>query len=474
VNQQLKLQNFIGNEFVDPNSKKWFAHLSPWSGAPSCDVPDSDLMDVVRAIQSANKAWTNWQKTEPRDRAPYLESIARQLELRIVELAKVQSEDEGASEDFALSHSLPRAIEIFRSYARRLQDETTQSAATPRAVFQSHRQPYGVVSVITPYADPFVTLAARVAPALAAGNAMIVKPSEFAPRSAHEFAVCMAASGLPTGVFNLVQGRGEAVGQSLATHPGLSMISFTGSTAVGRQIFVQSAEFLKRTHLAMGARNPVIIFGSVDLAKMMPAIVQATIPFQGATCLRGSRIFVQEAIYKEFLEAYKIAVEKIAPKIGPLNRAAHRDQFHAAVAQATSENGKLLFGGSNDERPGFFVAPTAVFDLTNCSTLQQEEVIGPFVTISSFKYQHDAIKQANTSPYGQAAYLFEPNGAKALRVAQKLEAGRIFINSPGPIFNGSIASGGLKTSGLGREGANELLEFFSKSSLIIQSTATDA
>lgn len=470
----MKMQNFIGGEFVDPQSKKWMVRTSPWTSTVDAEIPDSDLMDVVKSIQAANKAWATWQKIEAPQRAAHLTAIADQLQSRAVELAKAQSADEGCAEKYAAFVSLPRAIEIFRNFARLILDGNVRAAASSSTLFTSHRLPHGVVALITPYSDPFVSLASRVAPAIAAGNVVIAKPSEFAPRSAQEFSACVAASGLPSGVFNLVQGRGESVGQSLVMHPGLSMIAFIGSTDVGRQILVQSAEQLKKIHLSMSGRNPVLIFNGTDLVKTMPAIVQATMNFHGPTCYRGSRLFVQEAIYKDFLAAYQTAVDKLALEIGPLANERLRDRFKSAVEQAVAENGKILFGGSHQtERPGFFVAPTAVFDLTNCSTLQQEEVIGPFVTISSFKYQHEAIKHANTSPLGLGAYVFEPQGAKALRVAQKLEAGRIFINSPGPIFNDSIGAGGLKASGLGREGAAELLEFFSKASVIAQFTASD-
>jgi acyl-CoA reductase-like NAD-dependent aldehyde dehydrogenase len=483
-----KLLNFIGGEFVEPSTKSWFEKLAPSTGSAIAEVPDSDLLDVVRAIQSANKAWTTWQKTEVNQRVDLLLAIAEGLAKNSERLARLQSLDEGSPLQYALKTSLPRASELFRHYARLIQTGQEKSLVGGREVFSSHRLPYGVAAILTPWCDPFVNLASRTAASLAAGNVVIAKPSELAPQSAQAFAEVLHSAGLPSGVFNLVQGRGDKAGRALVGHPGISLISFMGQSATGREILGQSGEFLKRTHLALGARNPVLVFAGVDLKKAMPAIVSSTMSFYGQTCLRGSRVFVQETIYDQFLESYQAEVAKLKvgdplsdqTSLGPLISRELRTHFEAAVEQSASEKGKVLFGGSGlpegldgSLSKGFFVRPTAVFDLTLCSTLQQEEVVGPLVTIASFKYQHDAVKQANNSPLGQAAYVFEPQGAKALRVAQKIEAGRIFINPSGPLWDERMEFGGLKTSGLGREGGEELLNFFSKRTLISQSIGTE-
>lgn len=470
----MRLQNLVNNEFVDPQGQKWFPHRSPITGEVVSEVPDSDVMDLVRTLPAANKAWTTWQKSEPEVRARLLSAIASGLRNRSEELAQIQADDEGTPKAFGQTRSVPEAAAIFDHYANLLasdkQNEFAGSLAH-QAFWSQSRASYGVVTIITPSCDPYVSFASRVAPALAAGNVVILKPSEHAPLCAQKFAEVILQAKPPAGVFNLIQGRGGEIGSALLNHPGLSILSFTGSTETGRIVRQTTSESLKRTHLALGARNPVLVFDGVDLKKAAAAVANVTLQFHGPTCLRGSRLFVQESIYKEFLEHYKVESEKFGSQLGPLNREADLERFNQAVAQAVNEKGKVLFGGmSLPNTKGFFVQPTAIFDLTNCSTLQQEEIVGPFVTIASFKYQHDAIKQANTSPFAQAAYIFEPQGAKALRIARKLESARIFINTARPLTNESLNVAGQKDSGIGQIGSSAWLEFFSRTSLIAQNT----
>jgi aminomuconate-semialdehyde/2-hydroxymuconate-6-semialdehyde dehydrogenase len=466
VSGRLQLQNFIGGEFVSPAEGQSFTHLNPFTGEPACEVPDSDILDIVRAVQAANKAWTTWQKVEPAERAQYLKAIAKLIEKRSETLAVLQSHDDGSSVEALKAISFPRAAAVFNYYGS--------------LNVQKPRLPVGVVSIITPWSDSFFALASRVAPALMAGNVVIAKPSEFAPETAAAFAQLIKDAGLPSGVFNLVQGRGVRAGRAIMDHPGLSLVSFMGSTDTGREIQKGAAELLKRTHLALGARNPVLIFNEVDLEKWIAAIVDLTMRFSGATCLRGSRIFVQDALYERFLERYKAEVE--GRDFGPMINAESKKRFEAAVELAVQERGKLLFGGTGlpenldpSLRGGFFVKPTAVYDLTLCSTLQQDEVVGPFVSISSFKYQHDAIKHANNSPLGQAAYIFHPDQEKALKIASKIEASRIFVNGDARSFwDPSVVFAGVKGSGLGREGGEESLAFFSRETLILDSLHSSA
>lgn len=478
-----KLGNFIGGGFAAPTTGAWFSHFNPSTGQAEVEVPDSGVLDVVHALQAANKAFVDWQKVDAAARGRLLWAIAERFEKDAEELARVQSRDQGTPLVFARTESLPRVIEIFRHQARLLGTVSDSSTTTAQAVFLAHRLPIGVVGVITTWSDPFVSLAARVAPALAAGNVVIAKPSELAPESAEAFAATLAQAGLPPGVFNLVQGRGAEVGAAVVAHPGISTLAFTGRTETGRSVWRDSAEFLKRVQLSLGARNPVLIFADGGWEKAVPSIVSVCVSFPGAVCLRGSRLFVQESIYEKFLELFRVQIERVTvgdplgeeTRLGPLVSAGERDRFIEAVRQAIGEKGKLLVGGDDpveglDDRlsRGFFVRPTVIHDLTLCSTLQQQEVIGPFVTVSPFKYQHEAIKQANNSPFGQAAYLFQNDAGKAMRVAQKLEAGRVFINAGRALCDERMGFGGLKTSGLGREGGDASLEFFSHRTLIAQ------
>lgn len=481
-----RLMNYVGGTFVEPAAQKWFSHLSPSTGDRNCEVPDSEFLDVVRAIQAAHKASAGWAQLSPQERAESLNRLADRFESASEELALIQSTDQGMPVQSSKKESLPKVVETFRSYARLILNETSPSAVSAKSVFYGNRMPIGVVGILTPWSDPLVSLALRVAPALAAGNSVVCKPSEHAPESAQAFAEVVDQAGLPSGVFNLVQGRGESAGRALVQHPGLSTLSFTGQTENGREILRESAEFLKKTQLFLGARNPVLVFGDIDLEKAMPQIVKNCFSFHGQTCQRGSRLFVQENVYKRFLELFEAEAGKMkigdpaseTTQMGPLVSDAHAKKFQSNVSQALAEKGKLLFGGEGAPsgldpklQSGFYVRPTAVYDLTLCSTLQQEEVIGPLVTIASFKYQHEAIKQANNSPFGQVAYLYMTDVSKAARVALKLEAGRVFVNAKSPLDDSRLSFGGIKNSGLGRDGAMESIRFFSRETVIAQDTS---
>lgn len=474
-----RLMNHIGGEELAPASGKWFQHRNPSTGENSSEVPDSEFLDVVKAIQAANKALSRWEKSDVSERAKYLNEIARLFDQNLEELAKLQSQDQGMPLNLSRGDSLPRVGEIFRFYARLILDERTENLTNSKSITFTHRLPIGVVGVITPWSDPLVSMALRVAPALAAGNTVILKPSEFAPESADAFMKIVLQAGLPAGVLNLVQGRGESAGQALVQHPGLSTIGFTGRTETGQAVLRESVELLKKTQLSLGARNPVLIFADTDFKKLMPKIISTCFQFHGMTCLRGSRVFVQDPIYKEFLAAFAEEVAKLQvgnsldekTDLGPVRSSESLTRYQVAIDQAIKENGKILVGGPDESRD-LFARPTVIQDLTLCSTLQQEEIIGPFVTVTSFKYQHDAVKQANNSPLGQAAYVFHADGVKSMRVATKIEAGRVYVNSGAPWVNSSwderMSFGGLKTSGLGREGAVESLRFFSREVSISQ------
>ena len=467
----------IGGEFVPPSSGARFAHFSPATGAAIAEVPDSSILDVAKAVQAANKSLGAWLRTEAKDRAALLGKMAELMESRLEELARLQSEDTGDPIRWTKGHSLPRAISCLRSFAE-LGDRVSQM--TPAAT--QNRLPIGVVAVITPWSEPFASLASRVAPAIMMGNAIIVKPSELAPRCADAFARLALEAGLPAGVFNLVQGRGAEAGAAIARHPGLSTLSFIGSTETGREIQKLGAELLKRTQLALGARNPVLVFAETSLQQAMPEIVRATFRYNGPTCLRGSRLFVQDKIYETFLESFKAESARLVigdplderTDLGPLVSRGLVDRFHSAVAQSTQEKGRLLFGGAGlpeglqaSLQAGAFVRPTAFYDLTLCSTLQQEEIVGPLATIASFKYQHDAVKHANNSPLGQAAYIFHGDSDKAMKVAMKIEAGRVYLGAGPSIDEDRFPHGGVKGSGLRREGGESSLAFFSRETAVI-------
>lgn len=478
-----RLMNCVGGAFVPPSTQTWFAHDNPTTGEPQAEVPDSEFLDVVKAIQAAHKAEAGWAKLQVETRARVLDRIAEEFETTMDVAANIQSKDQGMPIRQSRTESLPQVVSLFRTFARLIRDETSSSVLRDQSWLYSNRQPVGVVGLLTPCADPLVNMAARVAPALAAGNTIILKPSEFAPETAHVFAETLLAAGLPSGVFNLVQGRGESAGRALVQHPGLSALSLIGRTETGRSVLRESAEFLRKTHLALSGRNPVLIFSEFDLEKNMPEIVAACFNISGQVCLRGSRILVQETVYKKFLDVFQAEVGKIKigdplldeTKLGPLASPLAWRETKAAIGQALAEKGKFLCGheeatpsGSGPAEPGRFLRPTVIHDLTNCSTLQQEEIMGPVVTVSSFKYQHEAIKQANNSPFGRAAYVFHGHATKAQKIIRQIVAAQVFLNSGERWTDEILNVNGVKHSGLGGAGGGDFLRFFSHESVISQ------
>ncbi|RYZ73354.1 MAG: aldehyde dehydrogenase [Proteobacteria bacterium] len=479
----MTFSNFVGDKFLQALDSATLDHIDPSTGLKAATLPDSDILDVVQAIQAANKAFAGWSKTSAAERAKVLNLIAEKIESMGEEFCLSQARDIGTPVSSTEAHSIERAAAEFRYHARLIQDFSDEGVLREKSLYFQNRLPIGVVAVITPASDPLVNLASRIAPALAAGNAVIAKPSRYTPETAELLAKAVHSSGLPSGVFGLVQGRGDQAGTTLVSHPGISTIAFVGSTETGKLIQASANEMMKRTHLALGSRNPVLLFAGTDLQKAIPQLVEASLGTHPSIAARGSRVFIQETIYKESLDILKKHIESLkigspfesATSLGPMANAKHFKKYQETVAFAAKQNGKLLLEGSGKVAglaqkfdQGYFVNPILISDLTNCSTLQQEEIIGPFINATSFKYQHDALKHANTSPFGGSAYIFEANGAKAKRVATLIETGSVYINSGVPLFDMSVEREPLKASGQGRVGGSALLNFFSRRSSIAE------
>jgi acyl-CoA reductase-like NAD-dependent aldehyde dehydrogenase len=487
------LLNFIGGEWSAPKNNKWLEHRNPASGEIDCRFPDSNIMDVASAIKSSHEAAKSWGKLPVEERALFLDAVAAIIEAEAEKLAQIQSADQGSSL-WQAQESISRGARSFRAQSRLLRTMFVKAVSGERSLHFTNRQPIGLVGLITPWMDAFAAICARLAPALAAGNAVICKPSRHAPQVAASLAeilnrVSLAQAKKGRGIASFIHGKGESVGQALAAHPGITTLSFTGTTDNGRQVALAAAEFLKRTHLSLGARNPMLVFAENPLEQVVEQVIESAF-LQSHSPLRGSRLFIQESIYPRFLELFKEATQKLMQseaeghaerRLGPLPHFASAQAFHAATELALSERAKLLFGEelrqaratANEptfEGRDYFVQPTALFDLTLCSTLQQQEIAGPFVTISSFKYQNDAIKQANTSQFSKLAYVFCSDVSKALRVAKQLEFSQVLLNSGSPgrgqQFVPEVNPVGQKSSGWGGEGSLALFCFFSREGVI--------
>lgn len=476
-----ELKNFIGGDFAAASDGKWRELLNPATGLISRKAADSDHIDIVLAVQAGNKALPAWAKLETEGRIEFLTKFLEALQVKREDIAKAQSEETGMP--IASSRlNVARGLEAFAAGLKMVSLKTENGVNSEHAQFMTYQHPIGLVAIIASWSDVAFFLLSRLATALLSGNAVIVKPSSYTPETAVLIAEACREAGLPAGVFNVVQGRGTEIGELLVEHPGVHAISFSGRTETGKEIQRKAAEFLKRTQLSLSGCNSALVFAENDLEKTAPKV--ARLCFSQNLPLKASRLFIQESVYERFRELLKSEISKLeagdplAEKthMGPLIDARAVSRHEAWIDQALSEKGKLLFGGkgtpaglSSEFQSGFFIQPTAVYDLTLCSTLQQEEPSGPTCLISSFKYQHDAVKYANTSPFGLAAYLFHSNAAKVSRIARKIEAGRVFINPSEQLWDPRLQRyGGLKNSGIGQEGVLDSLRFFSKEVVIGQ------
>lgn len=467
--------NFIGNEFVAPKQGEYLAKLDPSTGEAYLNVADSNEVDVVKAISAAHKAQEAWAKFKTSERSEFLQKIASGIEARLEEFAEAESRDTGKPLHLARTLDIPRAIWNFRFFASRILHVDNQSTDMDgEAINYTLRQPLGVVGLISPWNLPLYLLSWKIAPAIAVGNAVVCKPSELTPATANLLAEVCVQVGLPAGVVNIVHGRGDRAGQTMVTHPGVAAISFTGGTVTGEKIQMAAAHTLKRTSLELGGKNATLIFDDVNLDKIVPEIVRASFLNQGEICLCGETILVQEKLYQPFLEkfvaatkALKVGDRKLSDTyMGPLISRAHLEKVQKCVKQATQESGKILTGHellelSEDLKKGYFIRPTVIADLSNCSDLHQTEIFGPVVTVTSFKYLHDAVRLANNTPYGLSASVWTTNLTRAHKAAQGLDVGTVWINT-WLKRDLRVPFGGAKSSGLGREGGDHSLDFFTE------------
>lgn len=471
----LEIKNFINNEWSAAQNGKTLSCIDPSRGEAYGTLPDSDALDVVFAIQAAQKAFTKWSKLAKKERAQFLHKIADAIEAKLEEIVLCESKDTGKPHWLLRDREIPRVVDNFRYFAGLiLHDQTKASDMDGKAINYVLREPFGVCGLISPWNLPLYLLTWKIAPAIAMGNTVVCKPSEETSASAHLLTKIIQEAGLPPGVVNIVYGRGETAGAALVSHPGVPMISFTGGTETGLKIQELAAPRFKRLSLELGGKNANIVFKDADITKAIKGTISASFLNSGQICLCGSRLLVQEDVYKEFTQelATQVKALKVGPPedkdsfMGPLISESHMQKVLKAIDQAKSEEGKLLVGGSKAELPapydkGYFIQPTIVEDLTNCSEIWQEEVFGPFVTVMPFKYPADAVKWANTSSYGLSASLWTKDLARAHKVAAQIQAGTVWVNTWMKRDLG-MPFGGMKQSGIGREGGELSLQTYSE------------
>jgi aminomuconate-semialdehyde/2-hydroxymuconate-6-semialdehyde dehydrogenase len=470
-----KLYNFINGKFVAPNSNQYLEIFEPATGQTYAQVADSNSADIENAYESAQNAFGNWSSLSVKERADYLNKIAEGLESRLDEFAEYESRDTGNPISLAKSVDIPRAVSNFRFFAEYGQEFNFESELNND---QSHnkiiRSALGVIGCISPWNLPLYLFSWKIAPALIAGNTVVAKPSEITPYTAFKLGEICQDAGLPQGVLNIIHGQGSIAGDALVNHSKIKAISFTGGTTTGKLIAKKTASSFKKLSLEMGGKNPSIIFSDCDLDKMMKTVVRSSFSNQGQICLCSSRILVEESIYEKFKTNFIQRVSdlrmgdpsEIETQFGALSSKGHFDKVIDYIEIAKQEGGKILVGGNAKKLNGrcgngWFIEPTIIEGLNNSCRTNQEEIFGPLVTLQSFKSEKDAIQLANETEYGLSATIWTEDNEKANRVSALIDAGVIWVNC-WLVRDLRTPFGGMKQSGLGREGGDEALRFFTE------------
>jgi aminomuconate-semialdehyde/2-hydroxymuconate-6-semialdehyde dehydrogenase len=466
----MQIANFINGEFVPPRSGAYFDDVNPATAEVIASIPDSDERDVDDAVRAAKAAFSSWSRTPAADRSNLLLKLAELIEKNTDALARTESIDNGKTISLAKRLDIPRAVANFRFFATAILHQSSDAHVMDAAALNyTLRQPLGVVGLISPWNLPLYLLSWKIAPAIAAGNTCVAKPSELTPLTANRLAELSVEAGIPPGVINIVHGYGNKAGRALTCHEDVAAISFTGGTVTGAAVAANAAPRFKKLSLELGGKNPNLIFADADLDDAIATSIRSSFWNQGEICLCGSRIFVERAIHDEFVSRFAEATKKLrigdpldeSTDIGALISEAHLQKVLGYIDLATKEGGTIVAGGHRVERPGYFVEPTIITGLGCDCRVLQEEIFGPVVTITPFDIEAEALAFANSTRYGLSATVWTRDLSRAHRVAASLDAGTIWINC-WLLRDLRVPFGGMKESGVGREGGFESLNFFTE------------
>jgi aminomuconate-semialdehyde/2-hydroxymuconate-6-semialdehyde dehydrogenase len=485
----LKIENYIGGKLVAPVSGAFLDNYNPATGDVYSLIPDSDERDVTRAVEAAREAFPVWSKMSAEARHDYLMRVSALIERDLDALAEAESIDNGKPKSLAKAVDIPRAVSNFKFYATAAMHTATEAHETAgQAINYTLRQPLGVVGCISPWNLPLYLFTWKIAPALAAGCAVVAKPSEITPMTAYLLSKICIEAGLPAGVLNIVHGLGTKAGGAIVTHKDVKAISFTGGTRTGEWIAREAAPRFKKLSLELGGKNPNIIFADCDYEEMLATTVRSSFSNQGQICLCGSRIFVERPLYEKFKADF---IEKVSQlKIGdPLNELTnigavvskqHLEKVLSYIDLAKEEGGKILCGGKpvdlshetyslknpkskiqNPKLNGWFIEPTVIENLAFDCRTNQEEIFGAVVTLQPFDTEEEVLRYANSVEYGLSATIWTENLSRAHRVAERIESGIVWVNC-WLLRDLRTPFGGMKNSGVGREGGFEALRFFTE------------
>jgi aldehyde dehydrogenase (NAD+) len=473
------LKHFIGGQWVDSAGGRRHQVINPGTEEVASEVTLGTAEDVDRAVKAARQAFETFSLTSKEERIALLERIVAEYQRRVPDIAKAISEEMGAPISLAMTAQAGSGLGHFGAAIQALKDfDFEEPTGKNKVVYE----PIGVVALITPWNWPMNQIVAKVAPCLAAGNVAILKPSEQTPGCGHIFAEVLEAAGVPAGVFNLVQGDGPGVGEALAKHPGIDMISFTGSTRAGILVAKNAADTVKRVHQELGGKSPNIILPGAPLDMALPAAAGGVLLNSGQSCVAPTRMLVHRSQYEEALDKLSQIFggrsvddpSKEGDHIGPVVNKPQFEKIQGLIQKGMDEGARVVVGGlgrPEGKDKGYFVKPTVFGDVSNDMTIAREEIFGPVLVVIPYDTLDEAVEIANDTPYGLGAYIAgDPSVAKGL--VRKLRAGSVFVNSGGLDFNSPF--GGYKQSGNGREFGKFGLEEFMEIKSVIGDLPSDA
>ncbi len=471
----LRIRNYINGGFHDPAGGEWIDNVNPATGDVVSHIARSRAEDVELAVDAARNAFAAWSSMPAKGRSEIMLAVAEKIKQHAEDLALAETNDQGKPLWLSKAVDIARAVDNMAFFATEILHTKTDAHQTDAHVMNyTVRQPLGVVGCISPWNLPLYLFTWKIAPALAAGNTVVAKPSELTPMTAFLLAELCIEAGLPPGVLNILHGYGAECGGAIVAHPHVKAISFTGGTQTGKTIASIAAPMFKKLSLELGGKNPTIVYDDVDVAHTARHVARAAFTNQGEICLCGSRIFVQRSIYETFRSALIAETEKFIvgdplatdTRMGALVNEAHMNKVLSYIELAREGGGTVLTGGSRKQvegrcAGGFFVEPTLIDGLSSACRVNQEEIFGPVATLIPFDTDDEAIAMANSTEYGLAATVWTTNINRAHGTAHKLDCGIVWINT-WLMRDLRTPFGGMKQSGVGREGGTEALRFFTE------------